>query len=258
MTEIKFPTEPKEPLTVDPKLAIFFSKPKVGKTKALSMLKNNLILDLEEGSDHVGGMVVKANSFKELVNVKAEMVRQGIVYDYLTIDTTTALEDYACELAKTLYQETAMGATWGLPDIKTGKIKKGQTHILQLPNGGGYLYLRDAFQMIVNGFKPFAKKCLILSGHVNDKLINKDGEEVSEMQLDLAGKLARIMYSKADAVGLMHRKGNKVFINFDGGGEAIVEARAEHLAGKEILLTEKLEDGTFVSHWDKIFLELDK
>ena len=98
------------------------------------------------------------------------------------------------------------------------------------------------FQMIVNGFKPFAKKCLILSGHVNDKLINKDGEEVSEMQLDLAGKLARIMYSKADAVGLMHRKGNKVFINFDGGGEAIVEARAEHLAGKEILLTEKLED----------------
>lgn len=251
-----FPKTPKIPLTADPRLMIIFSKPKQGKTTSLSLLPNNLILDLEEGSDHVGGLTMKANSFKELVEIKNAMIEQEIVYDYITIDTTTALEDYACDLAKIMYQNTPMGKDWGKPD-KNGKIKSGQDHILKLPNGAGYLYLRDAFQAIVKGFKPFAKKCVILSGHVNDKLVNKNGEEVTEMQLDLAGKLARIMYSKADAVGLLYRKDNKVFLNFNGGGDAIIEARTEHLAGKEILLTEKVE-GKIIANWDKVFLELNK
>ncbi len=120
-----------------------------------------------------------------------------------------------------------------------------------------YLYLREAFQQIVNAFRPYATKCLILSGHVSDKMIEKDGKEIQSLELDLTGKLARIMCSKVDAIGLVFREGDKVYVNFDGGGDSVVEARAAHLAGQKILLTEKV-DGKIVAHWDSIFKELNK
>lgn len=117
-----------------------------------------------------------------------------------------------------------------------------------------YLYLREAFLQVVEGFKPLAGKCLILSGHVADKMVNKNGEEVSEMTLDLTGKLGRIVYSRADAVGFLYREKNKCILNFNGGGDAIVEARPEHLAGKTFTLTEKTDKG-IISNWDQIFLK---
>ena len=43
-------------------------------------------------------------------------------------------------------------------------------------------------------------------------------------------------------------------INFNGGGDAIIEARSEHLSNKEFVLVEKTTDG-FVNYWDKIFLK---
>jgi len=121
-----------------------------------------------------------------------------------------------------------------------------------------YLYLREAFQQIVDKFKPFATKCLILSGHVNDKMVEKDGKEIVEMQLDLTGKLSRIMCSKVDAIGLLYREKDKVYVNFDGGGVSVCEARAKHLTGKKILLSEKNENGEVIAHWNNIFTELDK
>lgn len=88
-------------------------------------------------------------------------------------------------------------------------------------------------------------------------MIEKDGKEIASMELDLTGKLARIMCSKVDAIGLVYREKDKVYVNFDGGGDSVVEARAEHLAGQKILLTEKV-DGKIVAHWDNIFKELNK
>lgn len=97
---------------------------------------------------------------------------------------------------------------------------------------------------------------MILSGHVKDKLINKEGQEMTELELDLTGKLARIVCSRADAVGLVHRKKDKVYINFNGGGDSIIEARSKHLAGQTILLSEKNDQGDIIAHWDNIFTEL--
>lgn len=254
---MEFPKEPKEPLTVDPRTLIIFSKPKQGKTTALSLLENNLIVDLEDGSDHVGGLTVKANSFAELSNVLKELKAQNVTYPYITLDTTTALEEMSNTLAVKLYQNTAMGKSFGKIN-KGGKlVNDPNADVKKLANGAGYLYLREAFQQIVNSFRPFATKCLILSGHVNDKMIEKDGKEIQSLELDLTGKLARIMCSKVDAIGLVYREGTNVYVNFDGGGDSVVEARAEHLAGKKILLTEKV-DGKIVAHWEDIFKELNK
>lgn len=236
-------------ITHNAQFMIIFSKPKAGKTTALSLLENNLILDLEEGSDFVSGIKVKIKSLKDLGDVKKSLKSEqeaGFMYDYITIDTATALEDLVSELAIKLYQNTPMGKSYG--------TKPGEDDMRKLPNGAGYLYLREAFLQVVDSFKPFAKKCLILSGHVADKMINKNGEEISEMSLDLSGKLGRIVYSRADAIGYLYREEDTCYLNFNGGGDAIIEARPEHLAGQKFILTEKV-NGKIISHWDKIFIK---
>ena len=39
-------------------------------------------------------------------------------------------------------------------------------------------------------------------------------------------------------------------------GEATAGARPEHLANKDIVVAERQEDGSFVSHWDRIYPSL--
>jgi len=121
-----FPTTPKVPLTNDPKTLILYAKPKQGKTTVLSLLPNNLLIDLENGSDHVGGLTIKVGSFEELTNVITQLEKQGVTYPYITLDTTTALEEIASKLATILYKKTPMGKNFD-PD---GDVKK-------LANGAG-------------------------------------------------------------------------------------------------------------------------
>ena len=64
-------------------------------------------------------------------------------------------------------------------------------------------------------------------------MIEKEGEEISEMQLDLAGKSSTIICGEADAVGLIYRKGNSTYISFENSGIATNEARPLHLRGRK-------------------------
>lgn len=264
-----FPTEPKEPVTVDPKFMIIVARPKGGKTELLSQLPGNLMIDMEDGSDFVGGMAIKITSYEQLVTMMQQMKAQGVTYPYISLETAMPLEELVKPLATTLYQDTSMGKNFGLPrkegnpnkavDYENGTVPKDQNDILKLPNGAGYLYLRKAFIKVLDAFKPFATKCLILSAHVKDSTININGVELSEMSIALTGQLATIVSSKADAIGFLHRKGTETYLNFSGGGDSIIEARPKHLSGQDILVLEQdKETKEFTHHWDKIFLELNK
>ena len=76
------------------------------------------------------------------------------------------------------------------------------------------------------------------------------------MTLDLAGKLSSIIEGESDAVGYVFRKGNKTIVSFKGGG-LISQARAPHLAGKEIVAAESSTDEAgntnITTYWDRIF-----
>ena len=74
-----------------------------------------------------------------------------------------------------------------------------------------------------------------------------------ELEMDLSGKLKRTIAAKADAIGYLYRKENKTIINFNGGGDAIIEARSEHLSNREFVLAGKTPDG-FAHYWDKVFI----
>ena len=114
------------------------------------------------------------------------------------------------------------------------------------------MYIRQAVRKVIDMFKELCEE-FILVGHVKDVQIDKDGEEVSEMALDLVGKLSSIICGEADAVGYMYRKKNETHISFVGGDGTIKEARAPHLRGQDIIIATGNEDKTITTHWDKIY-----
>ena len=167
-------------------------------------------------------------------------------YTRITFDTATHFEEILMGYAITLYKATPMG-----------KDFKG-TSLRVLPQGAGYLYEREAFKNVIFGFQKYCDT-VILSGHVSDKQVGKEGKEVWELELDLTGKLKRIMGAKADAIGLVYRKKNQCIISFKGGSEAIVESRIKHLTNRDIVVSESEgegEDIVITTYWDRIFKNL--
>ena len=106
---------------------------------------------------------------------------------------------------------------------------------------------------VINMFKNLCDN-FILIGHTKDKMINKDGEELIEMAIDLVGRLGDIVCGEADAVGYVYRKKNETHISFEGGDNSVIEARAPHLRGKNIVVAESDENNNITAYWNKVYL----
>jgi hypothetical protein len=240
---IELPTVKIAPVRANPKRLVIYSKPKSGKTSALALLDNCLILDFENGSDYVEAIKLKVDSLATLKAIGQEIVKANKPYKYIAIDTVTALEEMCIGYAKTLYQDTPMGKNFA------------GDNVLKLPNGAGYMYLREAFFKILDYIETLVPNdgSLILLGHLKDKMLETNGKEVSAVDLDLSGKIKSIVCAKADAIGLLSRKGDKVTLNFKTSEEVTCGARPDHLKNQEIILTE-LIDGNLKANWDKIFI----
>lgn len=243
---IVLPKEKVKAKVENPRFLIIFGKPKAGKTTLASKLDNNLIVDLEGGSEFLEALAVQARSVKDLGDI-ANAIREEIKstgkkpYKYITLDNASRLEEICLSYAATLYRQTPMGKNYAGNDVRT------------LPNGSGYMYLQQAVRKVIDMFRDLCDN-FILIGHLKDKMINKEGEELSEMSLDLVGKLANIICGEADAVGYVYRKKNETHISFEGGDNSVREARAPHLRGKNIVIAESDENNNIKVYWDKIYL----
>lgn len=243
---IVLPKEKVKAKVENPRFLIIFGKPKAGKTTLASKLDNNLIIDLEGGSEFLEALAVQARSVKDLGDI-ANAIREEIKstgkkpYKYITLDNASRLEEICLSYAATLYRQTPMGKNYSGNDVRT------------LPNGSGYMYLQQAVRKVIDMFRDLCDN-FILIGHLKDKMINKEGEELSEMSLDLVGKLANIICGEADAVGYVYRKKNETHISFEGGDNSVREARAPHLRGKNIVIAESDDDNNIKVYWDKIYL----
>lgn len=258
---IKLPTEPLAPTRINPKIILFYGMPKVGKTEQLTKLNNCLILDAEKGADTRTALRIPINSIEggttyrkdekgkettEIQNTSLNEVFKGFVeeaarqkaageplrfpYKYIAFDTLDLVEDF-CEVSATRkYKESIIGKTF-----------EGKS-VLELPNGGGYYYLRNEVLEQINRFAGLCET-LILVSHVKEKLLNKGGIEVSSRDISLTGKLGGIVASKCDAIGYFYREGSKLMVNFDTQENAVMGARFPHLAGRR-----------FEFGWNKIFL----
>ena len=238
---IVLPTSKVKAERQNPKRMVIYSKPKTGKTTAYAGLEDNLILDLENGSDYVEALKVKISNLQELLDAGKAIKAAGNPYKYITIDTVTALEDMIQPLAIKLYRQTPMGKNYDGDNVTT------------LPNGAGYLYIRQAFFQVLDFIDTLAPH-IILSGHIKDKVVDDKGEMVMSANIDLTGKIKSLICANADAIGYMYRKGNKTILSFKTNEEVTCGARPEHLRNEEIVVTEMNEKGELQFHWDKIYV----
>ena len=86
----------------------------------------------------------------------------------------------------------------------TGTLMMGKNYdgdnVLSLPNGAGYLYLRQAFFQVLDFIDTLAPH-IILSGHIKDKQVDDKGEMVLAANIDLTGKIKSLICANADAIG---------------------------------------------------------
>jgi hypothetical protein len=237
---IVLPTKKVKAERVNPKRIVIYSKPKTGKTTAYAGLEDNLILDLENGTEYVEALKVKITNLQELLEAGKAIKEAGKPYKFITVDTVTALEEMIMPLAVKLYRATPMGKNFD-----------GDT-VITLPNGAGYLYIRQAFFQVLDFIDTLAPT-IILSGHIKDKQVDDKGEMVMSANIDLTGKIKTLICANADAIGYMYRKGNKTILSFKTNEEVTCGARPEHLRNEEIVVTE-LIDGELKTSWEKVFI----
>lgn len=240
------PTSKIPAVSTNPQYLILYGLPKAGKTSALAQLENNLIVDLEGGTTFIDALAVQARTINDLGEI-AQAIRAKNAevghnfYKRITIDNATRLEDICMGYACTLYRKTELGKNWKGDDVTT------------LARGAGYKYLRDAVKKVIDMFKDLCDE-FILVGHVKDSITEKDGQEVNAKEIDLVGKLGKIICGMADAVGYVYRKDNETHISFKSGGDGtIMEARARHIAGKDVIIATGNDDGTITTYWDRVY-----
>jgi hypothetical protein len=236
----------------NPRITLFYGAPKCGKTSEMAKLENNLIIDIENGSNYVDALKIQAKNWKEVYQIGEQIKAEGRPYKYVTLDTATQLELWAEDLGKSLYLNAPMAAAKykNNPDLLQS--------ILVLPGekgayGPGYQWLRIAYFKCFNYLLELAEH-LILIAHVRDnQLVDKDGTNVASSDLALTGKLKQITCSKADAIGYMYRvttgaqEGkplSELRVSFMSGLDLLSGTRCAHLAGQDMLFD-----------WSKIFIE---
>lgn len=235
----------------------------------MASLDSNLIIDLEDGYRALSVMKVKVNNAQEIFEVAQAISNKiketgSMPYRFITIDNASRLEEFSLSYAAQLYRSTPMGQSWGMLKDRAGNVVKDpktnrpmpdpKADVRTLPNGSGYMYLRNAIKKLVDIFKPLCDT-LILVAHVKDKQIKKDSEEMSEMTVDLAGKTGDIICGEADAIGYIFRRENKTIVSFKGGDDTLKEARPLHLRGKEFEVAYSDENNELHVDCSKIFIE---
>ena len=257
------PDEPLEVGSRNPKLLIIYSSPKTGKTSSLAKLDSCLILDIEDGSNHVKALKQKCVMLRKPAgeseqdrlerHARKEYSLEEVVaglskykkqhgknkYKRLALDSLTKFDEWM-ELDGTLtYMATTQGKKFNR-NPETGKeYKPGQKEfemVTTLGEGHGYRWPREAMLKWIDFLQTLCDE-LILVAHVKDKFVaSKTGDLVSSKDIDLSGKLKTIIPSRADGIGYMYREKDRLMISFATTEDKICGSRCEHLRGKIIEL----------------------
>jgi len=235
------PKEKIKPTSFNPRKLIIYSKPKVGKTTFASQLENNLILDFENGTDYVEALKINVNSITALENIIEEIKKAGNPYKYITLDTISSLEAMCEWTATRNYMLTSVGARFNRVIGKASRtpgdnflpFNKWES-VLTLPHGTGYYYLRKEILRIIDLVASVCDSLIILA-HVKNTFVDSDTTKVDVKELDLTGKLKKIVTLNADATGYMHisNKGERK-ITFISSELDDAGSRCPHLANKVI------------------------
>ncbi len=224
-----------------PMSMLLYGPPKIGKTAIVAALPDLLLLEFDvTGAEHVTARKMNLSSLKDLEDV-AQLVKELPAEQrpkYVCIDTISAIEDLCEEHATLEYKTSAQGKNF------TGKS------VLELPNGGGYMWLRFSFHKYFNLVKTIAPRVIFI-GHIRDKQLGTvGGKEVAVKDIDLTGKIKNIACAYCDCVGYVTRirknttrpaspvdNPDILYVSFQTSDELQCGSRCSHLRNQLIPFT---------------------
>ena len=232
---IILPDEKQKKLLTEPTVFLFYGLEKIGKTTIASELPNCLHVDLERGTKYVDTARINCESWEELIAIKEAVLAREKRYDFIVLDTLTAMETYCRKLATETYMGTNQGKNFNRD--KTGKVLPIDewNDVIDALGQNGYLYIFNAWRKMMDTVMEMTQESkypdnptrLILIGHMRDKYIDPNSptstNKVSTKELDLTGKLKAItLQSYADSIAKCSRDklGNLIF-NFQAGDEDV-------------------------------------
>jgi hypothetical protein len=260
MEAIKLPTKKRKAILETPKRMILFSKPKVGKTTIVSQLDNCLILDFEEGTLAIDALSYPINEISDIVKVCKAIEEAGKPYNYICVDTASALEEMAIPVAEKRFANSPEGDKWFLRD-ENGKLhpkslKARYGSVMNLPYGKGYTLVADVFNDVLARLEKVAPK-LILLAHSTYATLNKEGVEFTSLDIQMSKKCKFAATFKADAIGYIYRDGKQNFINFTATEDVGAGGRHRYLEKEHILISEYVEDEngneSLKTYWENIY-----
>lgn len=263
---MNLPTEVVEGNTTKVSKLVIASHQGTGKSTLVSALPKNLIIDLEKGSDQISaikidvkGEAAKANVpegkiFMDIISaIKEANAKNGdYVYDYLTIDTLTALESLSKLKALKTFNNSVIGK---------GMRKKGELVndvVTDLPSGGGYQWLFRGFNELYDALQGLVRVAIIFLGHTKQGSLLKKGADLSTKDLQLTGKLKTDLLRDVDAAGYLYRKDpNTVNISFiSDERDLTTKARAKQLRNQDFTISSLNEEtGELTCFWNKVFVD---
>ncbi len=259
--DFELPSELSKP-TINMESCILYGLPKCGKTTLLSTLPNCLIIDTENGTSKIAGLVKKIPSEKGpvartkwLEEFADFLIAKGKPYDYVAIDTLSEVDEWTEWSGTYRYMHSIQGKSFNRVDeIKDGTMlpsnHKDYQSVHDIAQGYGYKWSRKEMLRIVEKYMQVANKCVFFVCHVEEKFtgggdnrIGKLKEEVAPKQLALTGKIKDILPRKVDAIGYVYNEDGVIKINFTGSEERVGGNRCPHLQGYND-----------VADWNRIFI----
>jgi len=253
--KIILPKTIRKATAVNPNVMLLYSIPKAAKTTICAQLPNSLLVEIgPERADYVDAMTIQAKNPQQFEDICKQIIEEGCPYDYVIFDTVTILDEWS-EIVGTMdymnksqgkrFNRDASGVKFQIKDPRFETVHSFRE---------GYQYSRNKMSDWFNLMAKTAKHVILLA-HVKDKYVEtKTGDSVETLDINLTGKVKSNYCIKSDAVGHVYRKGNQAFIKFDNENSVVCGGRCTHLNG-DILISEKAEDGSIATYWDKIYLK---
>jgi hypothetical protein len=263
--EFAFPTELSVP-DAEMRSCILYGLPKCGKTTIMATLPNCHIIDTENGSDKVQGLIKKVPTDRgpvgkmQWLEKYADELAKHKPFDYIAIDTMTEVNEWSEWSGTFRYMNSTMGRSFNREKGYDGSPIKGGTmlkpteidyeSVHTLAEGYGYRWSREDTLRVFDKLMKCAKKCVFFICHVEDKYVGggdtriKLKAEVAPKQLSLTGKIKDILPRKVDAVGYVYNEDGVIKVNFTGSEERVGGNRCPHLRGYNDVVD-----------WKKIFLK---
>lgn len=286
-----------------PRNLIIIAARKTGKTDSMIDNPNFLIADCEKGTEYFeGSNKVNLLTFKPLdktgpfVKLKnGNIVPTGLyqtVMDLRTLNNMPLFEslekDYeACPTEENFKKMMEVILKMKFPifviDTITSFMKivescalfeynlnlnastPKKTNIKKVDTYNGVKYIRNTVEELKQ-FIESAAPFIVYNGHTKLRKIalEKSEEEISTVDIDLEGSLPGIFSSKSDALGVMFRNNEGVWLDFSKREESDLDARPRHLMGKLFKIADSHEldaAGDLVkkgkTYWKDIYPELN-